>query len=115
MIRLGKFSKHKQRLGPTLALMGVVLFASWMGATGGGYHVGGWVPVVFILAAGALIASGVGVLYAAGPWRVYVALGLLAAHAGWTYASLLWSPNRGEAWVGAGQGLLYVVAFWLAV
>jgi len=43
-------------------------------------------------------------------------LGLFAAYTAWTFASLLWSPNhRGDAWVGAGLTVIYLLAFWLAV
>jgi hypothetical protein len=40
---------------------------------------------------------------------------MFAAYTGWTFASLLWSPNMGDAWLGAGQTLLYLLAFWLVV
>ena len=95
-------------------LVAVVLLASWMGTTGGGYFVSGWAPAALVLAALALIASLVGVLRGAGSWRGNAALGLFAAYTVWTLAPLLWSPNRGDAWLGAGQTLLYLLAFWLA-
>src|SRR5215211_690409 len=85
-----------------------------MGTVGGGYFTGQWAPAALVLAALALIASLVGVLRGAGsPWG-NVALGLFAAYTVWTFASLLWSPNRGDAWLGAGQTLLYLLTFWLA-
>lgn len=40
---------------------------------------------------------------------------LLLLYAAWTFLSLLWSPNVGDAWLGAGQTLLYLLAFWMVV
>src|SRR5919112_983437 len=114
MIRLAKISDKHRRLAPTLALVAVVLLASWMGSLDGGYFVRGWAPAALVLAALALIASLVGVLRGAGSWRANAALSLFAAYTVWTFASLLWSPNRGDAWLGAGQTLLYLLAFWVA-
>src|SRR5215218_249740 len=115
MIRLAKISDKHVRLAPTVVLVAVVLLASWMGITDGGYFVSGWAPAALVLAALALIASLVGVLHGAGSRRVgNAALGLFAAYTVWTFASLLWSPNQGDAWLGAGQTLLYLLAFWVA-
>src|SRR5215218_8161633 len=114
MIRLAKVSDKHVRLAPTLALVAVVLLASWMGTLGGGYFVSGWAPAALVLAALALISSLVGVLRDTGSWRGNAALGLVAAYTVWTFASLLWSPNRGVAWLGAGETLLYLLAFWVA-
>ena len=113
MIRLAKISDKHGRLAPTVVLVAVVLLASWMGAVDGGYFVRGWAPAALVLAALALIASLVGVLRGAGSWWANAALGLFAAYTVWTFASLLWSPNRGDAWLGAGQTLLYLLAFWV--
>lgn len=105
----------QKRLVPTLALVYVVLLASWMGEIGSGATVvGSWAPYTLSLAALTLVASTAGALrFAASRWAS-TALGLFAAYAAWTFASLLWSPNRGDAWVGAGMTLLYLLAFWLA-
>src|SRR5215204_6426005 len=100
---------------PTLMLAGVTLLASsTMGALDGGYFVREWAWGALCLATLALIASVAGTLGGAGSWWGIAALGLLAAYAAWTFASLLWSPNRGDAWLGAGQTLLYLLVFWLA-
>src|SRR5215208_2629569 len=100
---------------PTLMLAGITLLASsTMGALDGGYFVHEWAWGALCLAALALIVSVAGILGGAGSRWGIAALGLLAAYATWTFASLLWSPNRGDAWLGAGQTLLYLLAFWLA-
>jgi tetratricopeptide (TPR) repeat protein len=113
-IRLAKTLDKHVRLAPTVVLVAVVLLASWMGTLGGGYFVSGWAPPALVLSALALIASLVGVLSDAGSWRANAALGLFAAYTVWTFASLLWSPNRGDAWLGAGETMLYLLAFWVA-
>src|SRR5215208_2338086 len=107
-------SSKQVRLLPTLGLVAVVLLASWMGGVHGGYFVGRWAPATLILAALALVASVVGALRSGGSRWSALALALFAAYAVWTFASLLWSANRWDAWLGAGQTLLYLLAFWVA-
>src|SRR5215203_545832 len=106
---------EKKRPAPTLALVALVLFVAVLGAAYGGYFTSQWAPATLVLAALALIATVTGVLRGGGAEWGNLALGLFAIYAVWTIASLLWSPNQGDAWVGAGQTLLYVLAFWLAV
>ena len=109
-----KITSGHNRLVPTLVLVAVVLLATWMGAVNGGYYVGEWGLVVLILATLALFASIAGMFhYTTSRWSM-LALGLFGAYTAWTFASLLWSPNQGDAWLGAGQTLLYLLAFWLA-
>jgi hypothetical protein len=63
--------------------------------------------------------------YSSSPWwladfRAYGPRGLpwqspsFTGYAAWTFASLLWASNQGDAWIGAGQTLLYPLTFWLA-
>src|SRR5829696_1459373 len=106
---------EKKRPAPTLVLVALVLFVAVLGAAYGGYFTSQWAPATLVLAALALIASLTGVLRGAGSTWGNLALGLFAAFTMWTFASLLWSPNQGDAWVGAGQTLLYLLAFWLAL
>jgi hypothetical protein len=104
------------RLPPTLGLIFVVLLATWMAGAQGGYLVSHWAPPVLILASLTLFVSVVGFSAAA---RVglsaKLALGLFGAYGAWTFASILWSPNKGDAWFGAGQTLLYGLSFWITV
>src|SRR5918994_2452428 len=106
---------EKKRPAPTLALVALVLFVAVLGAAYGGFFTSQWAPAALVLAALALIASLTGILRGAGSQWGNLALGLFAAYTALTFASLLWSPNQGDAWVGAGQTLLYLLAFWLAV
>ncbi len=103
------------RLPPTLALICVVLLAAWMGNLDGGYFVGDWAPPAFILAAVALVVSVAGAFHRSGRRWTLLTAALFALYAAWTFASLLWSSDRGDAWLGAGQTLLYLLAFWVAV
>ncbi len=114
MIYLKTLSKQK-RLPPTLVLAVIVLLASWMGEANGGYYVSEWALAALILAALALIGSAAGAFHPPKTRWSTVALGLFAAYTAWTFASLLWSANQGDAWLGAGQTLLYLLAFWLTL
>ncbi|WP_243638230.1 O-antigen ligase family protein [Rubrobacter taiwanensis] len=104
-----------ERFFPTLALICVVLLATWMGSANGGYFTGEWAPAALILAVLVSFVSVVGFFVSARLGWSMLALGLLAAYTAWTFASILWSPNRGDAWLGAGQTLLYLLVFWSAV
>ena len=103
------------RLPPTLALICVVVLAAWMGNMGGGYFVRDWALPALILSALTLLISVIGVPRAPKNRWGALALGLFTAYAVWTLASLRWSPNAGDAWLGAGQTLLYLLAFWAAL
>lgn len=101
-----------------MAATAVVLLATWMGLTNGGHFVGDWALVALLLAALTLILAIVGMFRGAGSaWSgmAAAATGLLAAYAAWTFASLLWSPNMGNAWAGAGITSLYLLTFWIIV
>src|SRR5215207_8770739 len=110
-----KEPSKRSRLAPTLVLIPVLLLASWMGGASGGYYVGEWALAALLLGVLALVASVGGALRVAGSRWSVAALALFAAYAAWTFASLLWSPNRGDAWLGAGQTVLYLLVFWLTV
>src|SRR5829696_5232170 len=91
---------EKKRPAPTLALVALVLFVAVLGAAYGGYFTSQWAPATLVLAALALIASLTGVLRGGGSAWGNLTLALFAAFTVWTFASLLWSPNQGDAWVG---------------
>lgn len=115
--RLRSFNKKiagGDRLPPTLALISVVLLGAWMGNVGGGYFAAQWVPTAFVLVALLVVISAVGASGVGAHRYVALALALFTGYAAWTFASLLWSPNRGEALFGAGQTFLYLLVFWTA-
>jgi hypothetical protein len=114
LTRLTKLASYK-RLIPTMGAVSIMLFASWMGSAHGGYFTGQWTLVVLILAVLMLTASIAGLLEGTQSRWSIAAIGFFALYAAWTFLSLLWSPNRGDAWLGAGQTLLYLLAFWTVV
>jgi hypothetical protein len=110
-----KFSKNNRRLVPAVALASIVLFASWMSNVNGGYFVGEWALVALVLATPMLVAPVAGVLHSARSQWSFVTIVYFALYTAWTFLSLLWAPNRGDAWLGAGQTLLYLLTFWTGV
>ncbi len=112
----GKYTRGRGRLFATIPVVYVVLLAAWMGgAQEGGYFEVDWGPSALTLAALFLVASVTGWLWGARSRWSSLAIASFAAYTGWTFASLLWAPNQGDAWRGAGQTLLYLLAFWIAV
>lgn len=105
---------EKKRLIPSLGLVVVVILASLMGGADGGYFIEDWAPAVLVLGMMLLAFSIIGMLDGAGSWRNLAASGIFIAYAAWTLASLYWSPNQGDAWLGAGLTLLYLLAFLVA-
>ena len=103
------------RLAPSLMLAATMLLGAWMGYEYGGYFVEVWVVATVLLAVLIFVVAATGVLGKLGSRWTSLALGLFAGYTAWTFASLLWSPNRGDAWVGAGQTLLYLLSFGVAV
>src|SRR5215218_1964511 len=99
----------------SIMLVAVILSATWMSYASGGYYVSGWAPLTLYLAALALLILISGKFGGVESRWSIAALGLFGAYTLWTFASILWSPNRGAAWLGAGQTLLYLLAFWLAL
>lgn len=104
-----------RRTPPTLALVCVVLLASWMALDEGGYFTWGWGPVALLLSLLTIFVSAVGYFRRVELRPALPALGLFAAFAGWSFASILWASDGGAAWEGAGQTLLYLLGFWAAV
>ncbi len=112
---IAKGLRYGGRLYPTLALAFVVLLAAWMGNANGGYFVGDWAWPAFALAVGALFVAFIGPLGGVDSRWAVLALGLFGAYTGWTLISLLWAANKGDAWLGAGQTYLYLLAFLVTV
>ena len=108
-------SEERRWIAPTCILVAVALLASWMGQAKGGYFIGDWACVALVLVTLMLINSLAGALpIARSRWSI-AATGFFAFYTAWTFLSLLWSPNRGAAWLGAAQTLFYLLAFWIAV
>lgn len=114
-IKSKSVSNDQERLGPTVALVFVILLAAWMGNANGGYFVGDWAPPALLVAAFALLISVIAPFGSAKLRFSILALGLFVAYAAWTLTSLLWSANKGDAWLGSGQTLLYLLTFLVVV
>lgn len=97
----------------TASLAGVAMISAWMGYNYGGYYVDGWGLATLVLAAAMAVVALAGFLGGSRSWWSVAATSLFICYAAWTFLSILWSPNRGDAWVGSGQTLLYLLAFWL--
>src|SRR5918999_1052058 len=107
----------RKKIAPATPIaVAVVLLGSLMGgANEGGYFVGDWTPAAFVVAALLLVISALGWLRGMQYWWSMLAIALFAAYMVWTSLSLSWSPNQGDAWLGAGQTLLYLLVFWITV
>jgi O-antigen ligase len=81
---------------------------------GAGYRALTWYPVaLFLLALLVATAFVLPARLATIPRPVLIAAGLLAAFTAWSYLSILWADQQGEAWDGANRTLLYLIAFCL--
>lgn len=104
-----KYSKGHSRLPATLALTAITLTATWMGFENGGYFVADWGLIGLAVAVILLFGTATGAFRAARVRYGVIALALFGAYTAWTFASILWAPNRGEAWSGASLTLLYLL------
>jgi O-Antigen ligase len=95
------------------ALLAVVVFSVWS-ADQAGYPISRWAPgtlllLVLLVMTVIVVPPRVSEL----PRPVLVAMGCLAAFTLWSYASIAWADDPGDAWDGANRTLLYLVAFLL--
>ncbi|HZV74150.1 MAG TPA: O-antigen ligase family protein [Conexibacter sp.] len=93
------------------ALLVVGLFVYW-GAHGGGYASTTWEPSA-LLVLGLLVATaaGLGIDRLRTSRPLALALGLLAAYAGFSYLSIAWAPSPGDALDGSNRALLFLLLF----
>ncbi len=103
------------RLAPVTIPCTVALgLIAWWTADDGGFGVTQWAPGMVVLLAllGAtfiVVPNGWGDV----PRATRIAAGLLAGYVLWSYASIAWADDPGEAWTGATRTLLYLVVFCL--
>jgi tetratricopeptide (TPR) repeat protein len=88
----------------------VLVLAVVLAAAEGGYAPVAWYPAA-LLAGGALALVALAVPAPRPARWTAAAIGLLAAHAAWTYATIAWAGDRGAAWDAGGRALLYATAF----
>lgn len=92
-----------------LGVVAVVTFV-WFSASNGGFDATTWYPGALIVLALVTIAL-VSIPSARVPRLVTVASMALFAYAGWSYLSIGWAGQKGDAWDGANRSLLYALAF----
>jgi O-antigen ligase len=82
----------------------------WFAASNGGFDATTWYPGALIVLA--LVGIAVLTIPATGvPRIVGVAVLALLAYAAWSYLSIGWAVQKGDAWDGANRSLLYALAF----
>ncbi|MEA2468721.1 MAG: hypothetical protein QOJ57_2847 [Thermoleophilaceae bacterium] len=92
-----------------LAAVAMVTFV-WFSASNGGFDATTWYPGALILLA--LVAIAATTIPAVSvPRLVAVAVVALVAYAAWSYLSIGWAGQKGDAWDGANRSLLYALAF----
>src|SRR4051794_19043115 len=87
---------------------------AWWTAADGGFGVTQWAPGLIVtlalLAAAAItVPNGWGDV----PRPVLLAVALLGAYVLWSFCSVAWAGDPGEAWLGATRTLLYLAVFCL--
>jgi tetratricopeptide (TPR) repeat protein len=93
------------------AFAAIALFIGWA-TSQAGYPVTHWGPGALILLGLLAIAlAAVRLRVAEVPRSVWIALGALAAYTAFSYLSILWAANTGDAWEGANRTLLYLLVF----
>ena len=92
-----------------LAALGLVSLAI-VAASNGGYFPSWYIAGLFVL--GLLVVALVAVPRPSPPIRpVTVACLALAAYAGWSYLSITWADQGGDAWDGANRTAMYAILF----
>src|SRR4051812_350767 len=92
-----------------LGAVGVATFV-WFAASNGGFDATTWYPGALIALALVAIAF-VTVPLGRVPRVVAVAAAALLLYAAWSYLSIGWADQKGDAWEGANRSLLYALAF----
>lgn len=77
----------------------------------GGFSPRTWYPVAILLLGLVTVATVTVPARRPIPRSILVALALLAGYAAWSYLSITWADNRGEAWDGANRTVLYLIVF----
>ena len=93
------------------ALLAVGVFAVWS-SDQAGYPVARWAPgTLLLLVLLVMTLAAVPPRVRELPRWVVIAMACLAAFTLWSYASITWADDPGDAWDGANRTLLYLVCF----
>lgn len=91
-------------------LLGAVAIFVWLSADEGGFRATTFLPATLLLLA--LLLIGLFALPIPRPTRgQWIAIGLLAGYAVWSYLSILWADEQGLAWDGANRTVMYAIVF----
>lgn len=93
---------------PALGVIGVFVA---LGASEGGYPARSWYPAALFVLALLVVALVSVPARKRVPRTVWLALGLLAAYTAWSFLSISWAAQQGDAWQGANRTLFYLCAF----
>ncbi|MDP8944272.1 MAG: hypothetical protein M3N16_09170, partial [Actinomycetota bacterium] len=117
--RLSRWSRARRSVGARLSpqalplLAAVALFVVWA-QRDAGYFITTWGPgALLLLGLLAVTALALGVRPGGLPPAVRVAAVMLAAFTAWSFLSILWADDRGEAWIGADRTLVYLLVLLL--
>jgi O-antigen ligase len=91
-----------------LLIVAVAVFVA-LAAQGGGFDGTVWYPAALLIA-GLLLVALVAVPGRA-PRLVQAAAAAFVAYAAWSYLSIAWAAQKGDAWDGANRTLLYALVF----
>lgn len=92
-------------------LLALVVFTVWT-ASEGGYPASVWYPgAVFLLGLLVVTIAALPLRFAELPRSTRTAIVAFAAFTTWSYLSITWADDPGEAWNGANRTLLYAVVF----
>ncbi len=104
-------SSRAERLVLIPALPAIALMVLWV-ADGGGYDPTVWYPLtLFVLALLAATVAGLGISHISISRPTQLALGAFALYVVWSYASIAWAGNPGDALDGSNRALLYLMLF----
>ncbi len=94
---------------PSAPLLAVAtVFLVWMAADEGGFHGTTFLPMTLALLA--LLVVGLLALPLPRPSRAqWLAIGLIAGYAAWSYLSIIWADQQGMAWDGANRTAMYAI------
>ncbi len=92
------------------ALVATALFV-FLGASEGGYLPLTWYPAALFLLALLMVALVALPARKRVPRLVWVAVGLFGAYTAWTFLSIAWAGQQGDAWTGANRTLMYACVF----
>ena len=108
---IAAFAEAAQESPALLPCLAAVVTFLLLAAADAGYYPTAWYPAaLFVLALLVVTTITVGFPRRL-PWPALTALVLFAAYTAWTYLSITWAGQQGDAWEGANRTALYLLVF----